>query len=463
MTKLFVEDLIYQPDSSLLFDKVADEPWAVFLDSNRPSSGQGRFDIIVARPNIRISTENNETKIQTWSDTQLVPEDPFIILNETLNFNKIHNFEIPFIGGAVGYFSYDLGRRLEKIPTISENDLALPDLAVGIYSWAVVIDHKKKRTVLIGDKSDTKTRRSWEELKILFNSESTHKDRAEFYVMGHVESNMTREYYATAFNKIKKYIKEGDCYQVNLAQRFNVSVGGDPWLAYQTLRKINPSPYSAYMNYSDYQILSNSPERFLSVKNDVVETKPIKGTRPRSDDKHKDQLLSKELSQSLKDRAENVMIVDLLRNDISKNCALGSVQVPKLFDIESFSNVHHMVSTITGKLRKQRTSIDLLRGCFPGGSITGAPKLRAMEIIEELEPHRRNIYCGAVGYIGFNGNMDTNIAIRTILHKDQAMYFYAGGGIVNDSEVAAEYQETYGKAASIMKLLNNEKAYAVGN
>jgi len=248
-----------------------------------------------------------------------------------------------------------------------------------------------------------------------------------------------------------------------LAQRFNVVVEGSAWAAYKELRKINPSPFSAYMNYSEFKILSNSPERFLSVKDNIIETKPIKGTRPRAKNYDRDQTLLNELMTSKKDQAENVMIVDLLRNDLSKNCELGSVKVPKLFEVESFPNVHHLVSTITGKLHDQRSAIDLLRGCFPGGSITGAPKLRSMEIIEELEPHRRGIYCGSIGYIGFNGNMDTNIAIRTLVHKEQDMYFYVGGGIVHDSIEGAEYQETFDKATAIMKLLNQENKYAMGH
>lgn len=463
MPNITVEDLAYQPDSATLFDKVVDEPWSIFLDSNKPNSIQGRYDIIVARPRVKIISKDKKTQIQTWSETFTVPDNPFAILNEQLNISGGQQHNLPFIGGAMGYFSYDLGRQLEKLPSIANNDLSLPDMAVGIYSWAILTDHKKKQTFLIGDKSDPQTRRNWNDLKSLFTNKALPRKCVEFNVKSEVVSNMTKQYYSDAFYKIKDYISAGDCYQVNLAQRFNAEVEGDPWLAYQKLRKINPSPFSAYMNYSDYQILSNSPERFLSVMDDVVQTKPIKGTRPRSKDKKIDQSLMQELSNSKKDQAENVMIVDLLRNDISKNCALSSVQVPNLFDIESFPNVHHMVSTVTGRLREGRSAIDLLRGCFPGGSITGAPKLRAMEIIEELEPHRRGIYCGSIAYISANGNMDTNIAIRTILHKDQTMYFYAGGGIVYDSEVDAEYQETFDKAAAMMSLLSPGKSYAMGS
>ena len=353
MPDVIVEDLAYQSDSTTLFDKVVDESWSIFLDSNKPNSIQGRYDIIVARPRVTIISKDKKTQVQTWSETFTVPDNPFAILNEQFNFSKCGNNDLPFIGGAMGYFSYDLGRQLEKLPSIANNDLALPDMAIGIYSWAILTDHKKKQTFIIGDKSDPNTRRNWNDLKSLFSSKVPPGKRAEFKVKCEVASNMTKQYYSDAFIKIKNYINEGDCYQVNLAQRFSAEVEGDPWLAYLKLRNINPSPFGAYMNFSDYQILSNSPERFLSVTDDKVQTKPIKGTRPRSEDKNIDQSLLQELSNSKKDQAENVMIVDLLRNDISKNCALNSVQVPNLFDIESFPNVHHMVSTVTGMITRR--------------------------------------------------------------------------------------------------------------
>ena len=454
MADLLIVDLPYKSDSAELFDRLADEPWSAFLDSSQPANTTGRYDIIVSRPSIRITTKNKKTKIQKWSESFTIPDDPFVILNEYLSMPKKNNNKIPFIGGALGFFSYDLGRYIERIPSLAIDDMDLPDMAIGMYSWAVIVDHKNKKSMLIGDKTDINTKRNWNDLKKLFTTQSGKKNRSEFSVKTRVSSNMTKESYVEAFNKVKTYIRKGDCYQINLAQRFTAEVEGNAWLAYQALRKINPSPFSAYLNYPNFQVLSNSPEQFLSVKNNVVQTKPIKGTRPRSRNKYKDQELIQELISSKKDRAENVMIVDLLRNDISKNCAFGSVKAPKLFDIESFPNVHHMVSTISGRLRNECTAIDLLRGCFPGGSITGAPKVRSMEIIEELEPHRRGIYCGAIGYIGCNGNMNTNIAIRTLIQKDQRMYFYAGGGIVFDSNPFVEYQETFDKATAMLELLD---------
>jgi para-aminobenzoate synthetase component 1 len=461
MSDYLVAEIPYHSDSSILFEKFVDEPWSVFLDSNQPGAIHGRYDIISSRPKVRISSKNNKNIIDTRSESLSVPGDPFSVLKEYLPLGeaKENELKLPFIGGAIGYFSYDLGRSVEKLPSISQDDMNLPDMKIGIYSWAIIVDHQKKKSVVVGEKSDNRLQHDWLDLVKFINSKSQN-NRQEFKVISDVKSNLSEAEYSEAFKKIKSYIREGDCYQVNLAQRFNADIEGDVWQVYCMLRTINPSPFSAYLNYADFQILSNSPERFLSVKNKIVQTKPIKGTRPRSKNTKKDEALLQELVNSKKDQAENVMIVDLLRNDISKNCALGSVKVPKLFDIESYPNVHHMVSTITGKLRDHRSSIDLLRGSFPGGSITGAPKLRSMEIIEELEPHRRAIYCGAVGYISNDGNMDTNIAIRTILHKEQKMYFYAGGGIVFDSEVSAEYQETFDKAAAMMQVLNQGKQYA---
>ncbi|MES2499501.1 MAG: aminodeoxychorismate synthase component I, partial [Pseudomonadota bacterium] len=275
-----------------------------------------------------------------------------------------------------------------------------------------------------------------------------------------IYSNLSKSQYFQAFNKIKSYIAAGDCYQVNLAQRFYAEVQGDSWQAYKKLREISPAPFMAYMNLplnetEHFQVLSNSPERFLQTDSNHVETRPIKGTRPRSADPEQDLAYSNELLTSLKDRAENVMIVDLLRNDIGKNCSIGSVKADKLFQLQSFANVHHLVSIVTGKLKQTATAVDLLKGCFPGGSITGAPKLRAMQIIEELEPHQRGLYCGAIGYIGFDGKMDTNIAIRTAIICKNVFSFYAGGGIVADSVADKEYDETLDKASKLKALLEH--------
>jgi para-aminobenzoate synthetase component 1 len=310
----------------------------------------------------------------------------------------------------------------------------------------------------VGQGRDPETDLRWGSLVARFSAPPAEKRRAPLAITTPVASNMTREQYGRAFARIMDYIREGDCYQVNLAQRFSADATGDAWSAYQRLRVINPAPFSAYLSTPHAQILSASPERFLKVESGRVETRPIKGTRPRAGHPRLDAERIEALRASAKDRAENVMIVDLLRNDLSKNCRPGSVKVPKLFDVESYATVHHLVSTVTGELEAGRDAIDLLRGCFPGGSITGAPKLRAMQIIEELEPNRRGVYCGAIGYVGFDGGMDLNIAIRTLVYSRGAIRFWAGGGIVADSTLEDEYQETFAKAAALLALLQQSAA-----
>jgi para-aminobenzoate synthetase component 1 len=277
----------------------------------------------------------------------------------------------------------------------------------------------------------------------------------EFALESDFVSNMTREQYAEKFYRVIDYIHAGDCYQVCLAQRFDAPYKGNPWAAYKQLRQVSPTPFSAYMETPEGALLSLSPERFLKVDNCKVETKPIKGTRPRGKTDTEDQQLIKELAASPKDRSENVMIVDLLRNDISKHCLPFSVKVPSLFAIETYSNVHHLVTTVTGELESSEQILPLLKGAFPGGSITGAPKLRAMEIIEELEPHRRNGFTGSIGYISSNGRMDTNICIRTLVTNAKGdggghIYCWAGGGLIADSECDSEYQETFDKVDNLL-------------
>jgi para-aminobenzoate synthetase component 1 len=279
----------------------------------------------------------------------------------------------------------------------------------------------------------------------------------DFALVSPWQANMSQREYMQKLHGISDYLRAGDCYQVNLAQRFSAQYTGDEYQAYLRLRKANQAPFSAFIRIEDSVILSISPERFLAVNGDKVQSKPIKGTRPRSNDPACDQANIDALLASEKDQAENLMIVDLLRNDLSKSCQADSVEVPQLFQIESFAAVHHLVSTVTGTLVQNCTPIDLLRGAFPGGSITGAPKIRAMEIIEELEPHRRSIYCGSIGYLGLNRDMDTSICIRTLLCEDNNIYCWAGGGIVLDSVAAEEYQESLDKVCKILPLLSQQQ------
>ncbi|MGH8751290.1 MAG: aminodeoxychorismate synthase component I, partial [Burkholderiales bacterium] len=386
----------------------------------------------------------------------------FILLKRFVEPAGAQAGALPFCGGALGYFSYDLARRIERLPNLAEDMEKLPEMAIGIYDWALVVDHHARRSVLASHGRDARTAAQWDQLIQRFSAPAPERLRAPFHVTAKITANLTPESYARAFHQIHAYIRAGDCYQVNLAQRFSAPAAGDPWLAYQALRIINPAPFSAYLNTPQAQILSASPERFLKVRNGAVETRPIKGTRPRAWHPRHDAALSEALRESEKDRAENLMIVDLLRNDVGKSCATGSVKVPKLFEVESYATVHHLVSTVTGTLARDKSALDLLRGCYPGGSITGAPKLRAMQIIEELEPHRRGVYCGAIGYIGFDGAMDTNIAIRTLVVAAGTVRFWAGGGIVIDSRMENEYQETFDKAQAMLRLLNQGVASGVG-
>ena len=445
-------EIPYRADSAALFETIADLPWAVFLDSGGHHLTQSRYDIIAAEPHTTLVTRGKLTEIRSDA-IELSREDPLVLLRRHLDLDPVSACDLPFTGGALGYFSYDLGRRFEKLPAHAHDDEKMPEMAVGLYDWAVVVDHLDRRSWLVSQGRCVDTHARWDSLVARFSTPPAERARVPFRITATLVSSLTRDEYAQAFGRVHAYIKAGDCYQVNLAQRFAAPAAGDPWLAYQALRVINPAPYSAYLNTPHGQVLSASPERFLKLDRRQVETKPIKGTRARAGHPRVDAVRATELKASEKDRAENVMIVDLLRNDLSKNCEPGSVRVPKLFDVESFATVHHLVSTVTGTLRQGRDALDLLRGSFPGGSITGAPKLRAMQIIEELEPHRRGIYCGAIGYIGGDGNMDLNIAIRTLVYAGGTIRFWAGGGIVADSRLEDEYQETFDKAAAILKLV----------
>jgi para-aminobenzoate synthetase component I len=447
-------EIPYRRNSADLFNLVAAEPWSIFLDSGYPNTDRGRYDFISSRPYKTLTSYGKLTHIDDGVDIRSSEQDPFELVKSALG-KKINNLtDLPFCGGAMGYFAYDLGRRIESLPDNTEHDIGIPDMAIGLYDWVVVVDHHKRQSWLIGQGRDSRTEQEWAELSDLFHSEGQRR-LEKFSVRSNIQANMDKSAYAKAFGKIKDYIREGDCYQVNLAQRFGVDVRGDPWDIYLQLRKSNPAPFAAYFNSPDGCILSSSPERFLKVTNGIVETKPIKGTIRRASYANEDKALAEQLLESKKDRAENLMIVDLMRNDIGKNCETGSVAVPKLFALESYATVHHLVSTVSGRLKADRQALDLLRGCFPGGSITGAPKLRAMEIIEELEPHRRNVYCGSLGYIGYDGNMDSNIAIRTLVHYQDKVYCWAGGGIVADSKMESEYQECFEKAAAILKLFQS--------
>lgn len=461
-TRPEIRSLAYRPDSAELFARLQHLPWSLFLDSARPYSRRGRYDIFSADPQATLVTFGDTTTVASDAGVERSKADPFELLKAALGPPREGAGDLPFVGGAMGYFAYDLARRIERLPQIALADSAMPDMAIGIYDWAVVVDHQLRRATLLAWGEGERSAERWQTLLDSVPSRTPVAYSPSFQVLSAVRSEIPKSRYADAFARIKHYIREGDCYQVNLAQRFSARARGEPWEAYCWLRRHNPAPFSAYVGLPEGAVLSSSPERFLQVRRGLVETRPIKGTRPRHADPERDAALAAELAASGKDRAENLMIVDLLRNDIGKVCAIGSVKVPSLFAIESFATVHHLVSTVTGRLAPGKHAIDLLRGCFPGGSITGAPKLRAMEIIEELESHRRGVYCGSIGYIGFDGAMDCNIAIRTLVHHGGQLQCWAGGGIVFDSEMEAEYQESLDKASAMLDLFKRTEASDVG-
>jgi len=364
----------------------------------------------------------------------------------------------PFRGGLAGFFGYELGGLLERLPPRRTDDLGLPDLALGAYDAALAIDHATDRAYLVASGVPARTpgeRLARAESRLAWLHERLDRNRplaplrwnADSTPVPSPVSTFDRPSYEAAVARVIELIGAGDAFQVNLSQRFGASLadGDDALALFRRLAVISPVPFAALIDLGDAQVVSASPELFLRVIGRTVETKPIKGTRPRGVDPRWDAQWAAELLASGKDRAENVMIVDLLRNDLSRVCEDGSVQVPRLCALESYANVHHLVSTVTGTLRPGADALDLLRASFPGGSITGAPKVRAMEIIAELEPTVRGPYCGALGYLGFDGDMDLAIAIRTAVVRDGRLYFHAGGGITAESDPAMEYEETIAK------------------
>ncbi|MDV5357007.1 aminodeoxychorismate synthase component 1 [Enterobacter asburiae] len=437
--------LPWHPEAAeFYFAPLSAQPWAMLLHSGHADHPHNRFDILVADPLTTLTTQGEIT----YQDGRASQGDPLGLLQQALDACGLHAEpanEFPFQGGALGLFGYDLGRRFEKLPSLAAKDIAIPDMAVGIYDWALIVDHKLQRVTLLSH-GDITARLAWLESQIA-------PPQATFRLTSAWQANMSRAEYGEKFRQVQAWLRSGDCYQVNLAQRFQARYSGDEWQAFVRLNGENRAPFSAFLRLPQGAILSLSPERFIRLTGDEIETRPIKGTLPRLADAQADAEQAVRLAASPKDRAENVMIVDLMRNDIGRVAVAGSVRVPELFVVEPFPAVHHLVSTVTAKLPRGRHASDLLRAAFPGGSITGAPKVRAMAIIDELEPHRRNAWCGSIGYLSVCGNMDTSITIRTVTACDGQLYCSAGGGIVADSDEDAEYQETFDKVNRILRQL----------
>jgi len=436
--------LPYQPDPAAYFARLRQAPGAILLDSARPGAERGRFDMLSAWPRQHLQAQPDE-------DGRTFLQRLRAALAELGHAQLPDGIELPFAGGLIGYLSYDFGRRLEHLPSQSIDDLSLPDAQLGLYAWAMVTDHVLGSSQLVFHPSLASAER--ERLIALFEAPDITAS-GDFTLLAHMQGDLQPEQYRAAFDQVQRYIQAGDCYQINLTQRFRAPCQGDPWRAYQALRKACPTPFSGYQQLADGSaLLSLSPERFIRVNQGQVETRPIKGTRPRSADPTVDARNAEELRHSPKDRSENLMIVDLLRNDLGRTCQIGSVKVPELFSLESYPNVHHLVSSITGQLAADKDALDLIGDSFPGGSITGAPKIRAMQIIDELEPTRRALYCGSLLYVDVRGEMDSSIAIRSLLVKDGQVSCWGGGAVVADSDWQAEYEESIAKVRVLMETL----------
>jgi para-aminobenzoate synthetase component 1 len=449
------------------FALIAARPGAVLLESGSRDPRLGRWSFVACDPFLTFRSKGRRIEIVAGASSTVRDGDPFAALRELLAEVRVERpaEAPPLIAGAIGYFAHDLGRFVERIPECTVDDAPVADCHLGFYGAVLAIDHVSGRawvSAIGAPETDPAAaqrlaRRRAEGLAQLVQGRAPER-KASGRRQGvlSLASGFTREEYLRAVQRAKEYIAAGDIYQVNLSQRLHARLATDPFSLYRRLQQSNPAPFAAYFATPEAAIVSCSPERFLEVRGREVETRPIKGTRPRGATPEEDARLAAELLASEKDRAENVMIVDLERNDLGRVCEFGSVHVPELFAVESYATVHHLVSTVRGRLRPGTTALDCLRASFPGGSITGAPKVRSMEIIEELEPTRRGVYTGAIGYLCFSGDMDVNIVIRTLVIKGKTAYFQVGGGIVADSDPEAEYQETIDKGQALAAALAAE-------
>lgn len=463
-------------DPECYLTTLSDIPYVSFLDSAQICERLGRYSFLAVDPFAVFKVLNGKAY---WNDSPL-SGPPLAALQKKLDLFQFDTLPEdqpsppPFRGGAMGYFSYEAGHLIETLPKTEKDHERIADIILPFYDLVLVIDH-------FGDKSGQatktaqifssgfplqgkkRTKRAKERLEwfkaLLSEAEAKPDKNARTVTISGWKSNFSRKAFEAAIEKTRNYILAGDIFQANITQRFSAhfpeALNVTPLDCYLALREGNSAPFAAFLDYGDHVIASSSPERFITLdKNGAIETRPIKGTAPRDlKNPQRDQQLADALKTSEKDRAENVMITDLMRNDLSRVCKPGSIKVPSLCGLESYARVHHLVSTITGELKPAMGAVDLIGASFPGGSITGAPKIRAMEIITELEGIPRNVYCGSVGYIGFDGAMDTNIAIRTVLMKNKTLHVSVGGGITALSDPATEYEECLHKASAIFRAL----------
>src|SRR6059036_3388172 len=475
---LLVHELVPAPDPLETCARFQGMPFLLFLDSAIDPEHLGRYSFLAADPVTAVRSKGLLTQQLVEGKWVRVAGDPLAHVGALVASHAAAPVAglPPFQGGAAGYVGYDWGMMLERVPRPRYDDLAVPDLLLGLYDWVIGWDHAAGLAWIIStgipERGAAATQRAAS--RLAFVRELLVRDAgcemrdaspriplpasrisaAPSYPVPDVpgvRSNFTRGGYLDAVGRVIEYVFAGDIFQANLSQRLEAPLVGTPLDLYRRLRQRNPAPFSAFLDFGDLVVASSSPERFLQVQADRrVETRPIKGTRPRGLSPEHDAALARALVESDKDRAENVMIVDLLRNDLSRVCRAGSVRVPELFALEHYATVHHLVSTVVGELAPEHDPADLLRAAFPGGSITGAPKVRAMQIIAELEPTQRAVYCGSIGYVSLTGALDTSIVIRTCLVRGGNVYAQVGGGIVADSDPQQEYDETLDKARGLV-------------
>lgn len=482
----FLQEIATTQTPESLVERLAGQRGVVLLRSAGFDSPQARYSFVTASPFLTFRSFGSQCEVCDFSsqhsnpNTQLQFGNPWHLLDALMSrYELLDEIDLPFpLGGCFGYWGYDLKNFTEpKLPRRAVNDLELPDCHVGFYASLVVFDHRLGKVCIVatglgadGVRTEVRAREQvafWE-AALQKDSPQSHrateeagKSKSSLRLSASVvkpDSNLSQEEFVSKVNRAQQYIRTGDIYQVNLSQRLATPWAASGWELFTRLLAVSPAPFAAYLDCGDFQIASSSPEQFLRMSGSHIATRPIKGTRPRSADVTRDAQLAYELQTSAKELAELVMITDLLRNDLGRFCEFGSVQVPELAHLERFAQVQHLVSTVEGRLRNDVTHFAALASAFPGGSITGAPKFRAMEIIDELEPIARGPYCGSHGYLGFNRESQLSISIRTAICKEATAYFHVGAGIVADSSPEAEYEETLAKAAGFLRALHLAEA-----
>jgi len=464
-----VEELDTGLSTVALFELFRREPFCFFLDSGMDPQKLGRYSFMGADPFLLLKSRGENISITRDGVESVEQGNPLDTLGRYLETYRLDSgiLPVPFAGGAAGYISYDICHFIERLPKRAVDDLQLPECYFGFYDLVLAFDSLLGKAFIVSTgfpeldekRRLSRARQRLEEFKGRLASLPRDGEEPELKSTStggqiSLRGNFTHEAYIEAVKKARQYIIDGDIFEVNISQRFEAEISITPWELYLRLRQINPAPFAAYLDFDEVIIVSASPERFIRCQGDWVETRPIKGTARRGKTPREDRAKARELLSSSKDHAENMMIVDLERNDLGRVCRFGTVRVTELAILEKYPTVYHLTSTVVGRLKDGKGRVELLKAALPGGSITGAPKIRAMEIIDELEPTRRSIYTGNVGYLSFNGNMDLSIVIRTFLIKGNRAYFQAGGAVVYDSRPEAEYQETLDKIRALINALN---------